>query len=210
MGSQKPIKKEDTPDEKEARKAKEARKEAREKKPEKKKELRIKEGMDKNLRYIVRIAGKDLAGSKPIYLALTDIKGIGARLASMLAKTFEKEQGIMFDQKIGLLAEDKDKLLEDIVLNPSRHGIPGWALNRQKDVELGTDMHLLMADLDLQKRNDLQRLGKIKSYRGLRHAWGLPVRGQSTRSTHHRGGGIVGVEKKALKPAVAGETKKGE
>ncbi len=47
MGSQKPIKKEDTPDEKEAKKAREAKKDAREKKPEKKKEIRFKEGMDK-------------------------------------------------------------------------------------------------------------------------------------------------------------------
>jgi len=190
-------------DAKKAKKHKEGKKEV---KKAVRKELRFKEG-EEGVRYIVRIAGKDLSGSKPIYFALTDIKGVGFRLASMVAKVFEKEQGILFDQKIGLLNENQDKALEDILLNPVQHGIPEWALNRQNDPDTGNSFHLLMADLDLQKRNDIQRLGKIKSYRGLRHALGLPVRGQSTRSTHHRGGGAVGVVKKTLKPGAA-EAKK--
>jgi small subunit ribosomal protein S18e len=32
-------------------------------------------------------------------------------------------------------------------------------------------------------RDDLERLKKIRSHRGLRHHWGLRVRGQHTKTT---------------------------
>ena len=50
---------------------------------------------------------------------------------------------------------------------------------------------------------------KIKSYKGMRHAYGLPVRGQRTRG-NFRKGVTVGVMKKAAKiaQAAAGAEKK--
>jgi len=53
--------------------------------------------------------------------------------------------------------------------------------------------------LKLRKEFDIKRLKKVKSYRGMRHAFGLPVRGQRTRS-HFRKGRSVGVQKKKVKP----------
>ena len=59
--------------------------------------------------------------------------------------------------------------------------------------------------LDLKKETDLKRLKKIKSYRGIRHAANLPLRGQRTkahfRKNKQKG---VGIKKKAreTKPAV--------
>ena len=55
---------------------------------------------------------------------------------------------------------------------------------------------MLTNDLDIQKEFDIKRLKKIKSYRGLRHAQGLPVRGQRTRSHFRKKGGAVSVRKK--------------
>ena len=53
-----------------------------------------------------------------------------------------------------------------------------------------------MADqLDEKLRDDLKRLRKIKAHRGLRHYWGLRVRGQHTKTTGRRGR-TVGVSKK--------------
>lgn len=156
----------------------------------------------KELRLIVRIANKDLDGTKPIPLALQKIKGIGQRMGYLIAQAFERETGFPAAHKIGELAESDDAKLEEILVHPTRHGIPAWALNRQKDYETGADKHLLLSDLDFGLRKDLQRLNEIKSYRGLRHSWGLTVRGQRTKSTHRGKGGVVGVFKKdSAKPA---------
>ena len=49
--------------------------------------------------------------------------------------------------------------------------------------------------LDNKLREDLERLKKIRAHRGLRHYWGLRVRGQHTKTTGRRGR-TVGVSKK--------------
>jgi small subunit ribosomal protein S18e len=49
--------------------------------------------------------------------------------------------------------------------------------------------------LDTKYREDLERLKKIKSHRGLRHYMGLKVKGQKTKSTG-RTGRTLGVTKK--------------
>ena len=67
-------------------------------------------------------------------------------------------------------------------------------LNRRKDIETGEDKHLLGSDLKLRKEFDLKRMKNIRSYKGVRHALGLPVRGQSTRSHFHKGKSL-GVKK---------------
>ncbi len=159
--------------------------------------------MAEELRYIVRIVGKDLNGNKPIFMALTDIKGIGMRMSRTISYLFEKETGLPFDTKIGALNEEMDKKLEEMVLHPEKYGMPLWALNRRKEFETGIDRHAVMNELDFALRKDLQRLNEIKSYRGLRHSWGLTVRGQKTRSTHRGKGGVVGVMKKDVAKAAA-------
>jgi small subunit ribosomal protein S18e len=46
-------------------------------------------------------------------------------------------------------------------------------------------------------REDLERLKKIRNHRGLRHYWGLTVRGQHTKTTGRRGKTVgVGGKKK--------------
>lgn len=152
-----------------------------------------------DIRYIVRIAGKDLKGELPLHMALQGIKGIGHRTARNIAIVFEKETGKSFDTRLGTLGEEFDKKIEDIVLHPDKHNLPAWAFNRKRDFETGEDAHLIMADLDFATRKDLQRLNEIKSYRGLRLSWGLPVRGQRTKSTHRGKGPVVGVMKKDAK-----------
>ncbi len=159
-------------------------------------------------RHIVRIASKDLNGNLPIYRTLTKIKGIGIRMAKNIAIAFEKETQVAYNSKLGNLPETFDKKLEDIVLHPEKYNIPAYCLNRQKEYESGKDKHLVMADLDFKLRTEIQRLNKIKSFRGLRLSWGLPVRGQRTKSTHRGKGGVVGVMKKDAKAQIAAVKKK--
>ena len=51
------------------------------------------------------------------------------------------------------------------------------------------------AEISQKMRDDLERLKKIRNHRGLRHYWGLRVRGQHTKTTGRRGK-TVGVSKK--------------
>ncbi|KDN38723.1 hypothetical protein RSAG8_09273, partial [Rhizoctonia solani AG-8 WAC10335] len=79
--------------------------------------------------------------------------------------------------------------------NPTQFKIPTWFLNRQKDIVDGKNSQILSNAIDSKMRDDLERLKKIRAHRGLRHYWGLRVRGQHTKTTGRRGK-TVGVSKK--------------
>src|ERR1700755_1616316 len=67
--------------------------------------------------------------------------------------------------------------------NPTQFKIPTWFLNRQKDIVDGKNSQILSNNVDSKLRDDLERLKKIRAHRGLRHFWGLRVRGQHTKTT---------------------------
>lgn len=56
-------------------------------------------------------------------------------------------------------------------------------------------LQLTSSNLDSKLREDLERMKKIRAHRGMRHYWGLRVRGQHTKTTGRRGR-TVGVSKK--------------
>lgn len=82
-----------------------------------------------------------------------------------------------------------------IVQQPLQFHIPIWFLNRQKDIKDGKNKQMVANQWDAMLRDDLERLKKIRSHRGVRHYWGLKVRGQRTKTTGRRGK-TVGVSKK--------------
>jgi small subunit ribosomal protein S13 len=132
----------------------------------------------KDYRHIVRVANTDLDGSKPVYHALNKIKGVSFMFANALCKISNIDRY----KKAGQLNEAEIKKINELLLEPSKYGFPVWMLNRRKDVETGDDMHLLGADLTFQVDNDIKLMKKIRSYKGVRHMLGQPVRGQSTKS----------------------------
>ena len=71
---------------------------------------------------------------------------------------------------------------------------PIWFLNRRKDIETGSNLHLLTSDIPFTLRNDIERERITASWRGYRHLNGLKVRGQRTRTTGRKAG-AVGVAK---------------
>jgi small subunit ribosomal protein S13 len=150
--------------------------------------------MPKEFRHIIRIADTDLNGTQQVAYALRDIKGVGIRLANIIAK----EAGIPSETRLGYLTDVEVKKIEDIIEEPSKYGISVWLLNRQKDSETGKDIHRIGSDLVLQVKNDIELLKKIRSWRGFRHAYGLKVRGQRTKSTGRKGK-TLGVKKKLVK-----------
>ena len=60
-------------------------------------------------------------------------------------------------------------------------------LSSRKDFKTGKNSQVCANALQAKLREDLERLKKIRVHRGLRHWWGLTVRGQHTKTTGRRG-----------------------
>ncbi len=142
-------------------------------------------------KYVVRVAGTDLDGRLKLVHGLASIKGIGVTTAHAILRKL----GIDPDKRTGFLTQEEIELIEEAIRDPLSKGIPAWMLNRRKDYETGKDMHLVGSDLIFKAKQDIEREKKIKSWRGIRHALGLKVRGQRTHTTG-RLGVTVGVTKK--------------
>merc|ERR1711976_248230 len=138
-----------------------------------------------------RILNTNVDGRRRVMFALTGIKGIGLRFSDQVCKRAE----IDGNKRARILTnEEIDKLVE-IIQNPLQFGIPKWFLNRQKDITDNSYSQLFANNLDMALREDLTRLRKIRAHRGIRHYFGLRVRGQHTKTTGRRGK-TVGVAKK--------------
>jgi small subunit ribosomal protein S13 len=142
--------------------------------------------MDEEFKHMVRIARKDIDGNKIMVNALTDIRGVGKALSGALCHVM----GYDPNQKIGYLSDEDVKKVEEIILSPQKLPLPRWMLNRRNDYETGEDEHLIESDLVMRLRDDLNRMRKIRSYKGRRHEVGLPVRGQRTKSTFRKGSSV--------------------
>ncbi len=131
---------------------------------------------------MVRIIETDIDGNLPLVYALQKIRGIGQRLAESAAH----EEGLPAFEKIGNLSDEQINNL-DSALRELYKKMPVWMLNRRKDYDTGADLHLVGNDLKMKVEDDINRLRKIRSYRGIRHETGHKVRGQRTRSNGRRG-----------------------
>ncbi len=143
-------------------------------------------------KHIVRVANTDLKGEKLLVIALQKIKGVNHNLAAALCHV----AGIPKEKKTGELTDAEAAKLDEVVRNPEAAGIPSWMLNRRKDLETGTDRHLLLADIDFTLEQDKKREMKAKSYKGIRYQARLPVRGQRTRSNYRPNKGKVTIKKR--------------
>lgn len=164
-----------------------AKEKSQEKKTEQKKETKEK----KEYFLIVRIMQTDIPGEKKVLTGLTYIKGVSWAISNGICKKLNLDP----NKKIAELSETEIKKISDFLNNPD---LPSFLKNRRKDFDSGEDSHLITAKLDMSKEFDVRRLKKIRSYRGLRHAFGHPTRGQRTRS-HFRAKGkkkAIGVKRK--------------
>jgi len=96
---------------------------------------------------------------------------------------------------MGFISDQDVRKIEEVLANPVKYGIPKWMVNRQKDVSSGEYLHLTGSDLTLAIKTDIDDMRRMKSYRGIRHALGLKVRGQHTKTTGRKGQ-TVGVRRK--------------
>ncbi|KAL1916735.1 40S ribosomal protein uS13 [Calcarisporiella thermophila] len=141
--------------------------------------------------HILRLLNTNVDGRVKIMFALTAIKGVGRRYANLVCKKADVD----LNKRAGELSNEELERIVTIIQNPTQYKIPNWFLNRQKDIVDGKYSQVLSNGLDNKLREDLERLKKIRAHRGLRHYWGLRVRGQHTKTTGRRGR-TVGVSKK--------------
>jgi ribosomal protein uS13 len=144
-------------------------------------------------------------GKAKVDYGLTQIKGVGRRFAQAVLKTADIDPNL----RMGALSEKNLNTLEEIILSPVENGIPNWMVNRKKDLRDGKDKHLLGNQLEITVKRDIDRMKKIKSYKGIRHQLGLKVRGQRTKSTG-RHGLVIGVQRKKIRAQLAKKRKQKE
>ena len=130
-------------------------------------------------------------GNAKVEHGLTQIRGIGRRFAQSIVRV----AGIDSNLRIGAIAEKDLNRIEEIILNPIENGIPSWMVNRPKDLRTGEYLHIIGNKLEITVKRDVDRMKKIKSYKGVRHHLKLKVRGQKTKSTG-RHGLVVGVTRR--------------
>ena len=103
------------------------------------------------------VKGVNIPDNKRIEIALTSIYGIGRTGAKKLIE----RAGVSDNPRVKDLSEEKLNLIRSLV-DSLEEPIEG--------------------DLRRSVRDDIKRLGDIKTYRGDRHRRNLPVRGQRTKT----------------------------
>ena len=156
--------------------------------------------MSQEFRHIVRVASRDLDGTKKLVPAIAEIKGVGESYANAIAASLKLDS----KSRLGQLNDKQLQQIEAALRDPKSMNLPPWLLNRRKDVDTGTNIHRIGSDLDFMIKNDIDREKNILSWRGVRHSFGLKVRGQRTRTTGRKGR-TVGVKKSSLQAAQAAQ-----
>ena len=145
---------------------------------------------------VVRIVATDIPASKDIYSGLTRIKGISWSISNAICRELKLDK----KRKTSTLTEQEIEKITSFIKNPK---LPEWLLNRRKDFDTGANKHLITTELDLQREFDIRKMKKTKSYKGVRHIQGQPVRGQRTRGHFRKKGGAVGVLRQKATPGAA-------
>ncbi len=151
----------------------------------------------KEIRGVVRLAGRDLRGNLPIRRAITSVRGIGINIGTVISGIVTQQLGMNDKTMLGELSEEEVQKLEHVLMHPENYGVPTRMYNRQKDVFTGTNSHLIGSDLGFAVKQDIDHEKDSNTWRGYRHSYGQKVRGQRTRSTG-RTGMTVGVLRKAV------------
>ncbi len=137
---------------------------------------------DSDFKYIIRIANSDVSGEERLVNALTSIRGIGPRISNAIVQKLKLDPN-----KLAGKLDDKSVVdIENAIMNLNDY-VPDWLLNRQKDYDTGGDIHPVSVELKMTHDEDLNRMKKVKSYKGIRHASGHKVRGQRTYSNGRKG-----------------------
>lgn len=104
---------------------------------------------------MLRLVGIDLPENKRIEVALTYVYGIGPKISKIILDKAKIDPNLRAKDLTAVDVAKLQKIIEEFKVE---------------------------GDLRKEIRENIQRLKRIGSYRGSRHAAGLPVRGQRTRT----------------------------
>lgn len=104
---------------------------------------------------MLRISGVDIPEQKKLVFALCYIHGVGRRVAADVVKRANL---------------DENKRARDLTSEEVGR------------IQTILDQYVIEGDLKRKVADDIDRLRRIRCYRGLRHMAGLPARGQRTRT----------------------------
>ncbi|MAG07300.1 30S ribosomal protein S13 [Candidatus Pacearchaeota archaeon] len=146
---------------------------------------------EEKMENLIRIMSTDIPSSKNVWVGLSKIKGVSFAMSNAICSKLKLDK----KRKIESLSKEEIDMISEFIRDPQ---LPNFMKNRRFDFESGETKHLSVTDLDLTKEFDIKRLKKIRSYKGIRHSRGLPVRGQRTKSNFRKGGRnrVVGVKTK--------------
>mmetsp|Transcript_46891 Transcript_46891/g.94591 ORF Transcript_46891/g.94591 Transcript_46891/m.94591 type:complete len:155 (+) Transcript_46891:49-513(+) len=145
--------------------------------------------MSPDFQHILRVLNTNIDGRRKVMFALCKIQGIGRRFSNLICKKAEVDP----NKRAGELTQDEVEKLVAIIQSPKQFKIPEWFLNRQREWKTGKYMQAFSNNLGAKLREDLERLKKIRCHRGLRHYWGIRVRGQHTKTTGRKSGRTMAV-----------------
>lgn len=131
---------------------------------------------------LIRIASTDISADASLLYGLSKIKGISYMFANAVCISLKLDK----NAKVSSLSEKDIETIEEFLNNPQKEGLPSWLLNHRKDKETGNDIHIVSKDIDFNLLQMRRTLGKLKTYKGLRHRGRLTVRGQRTKSNFRR------------------------
>jgi len=146
---------------------------------------------DADFQGLLRVLNTNVNGARKVMYALCQIRGIGRRFANLICKKAEVD----LNKRAGEITEEELEAIKLIIAQPLQFNIPEWFLNNQRDHKDGKTSQVVSNSLDTKLRDNLERMKKIRLHRGLRHFWGIRVRGQHTKTTGRRGKVVGGAAK---------------
>lgn len=142
---------------------------------------------------LIRILATDIRAESTLIYGLSNIKGISYMFANAMCKVLKLDKHM----KISELTDKQIEMIEQFLTTPKKTGIPNWLLNKRKNYTTGEDEHLASKDIEFDFLQLQRRLGKIKTYRGLRLRLRLTVRGQRTKSNFRRSKTLAAMKAKS-------------
>ncbi len=133
---------------------------------------------EQEFKAMIRMLDTDINGNLPIVEGLMRVKGVGPTLSRAILRRL----GIPLNKRIGFLTDEELARIEEEIKNIGNN-FPPYMLNRRFDRYSGENLHLIGADLKFVRDRDIEFEKSIRSWKGVRHALGLKVRGQRTRTT---------------------------
>ena len=83
--------------------------------------------MTAEFKYIIRIMGKDVSGTKKVIQSLSNIKGIGNNVAHYIVNSLEIDK----NSRMGMLSDEQISIIENALKNIQTSSFPDFNFNRR-------------------------------------------------------------------------------